>query len=669
MRRIRLGAGILNQTPLDWQGNAQRIRLALDAARQQSVQVLCLPELCLTGYGCEDMFLAPHVWETAWEQLQQLIPHTTGLLVTLGLPLRVGNGVYNAVCVAVDGQIAGFVCKRHLAGDGLHYEPRWFRPWPAGQQTRISVNGAEWPIGDLLFEYAGILIGFEICEDAWSAERPGAEMARHGVDVILNPSASHFAFGKHEVRQRFVQDGSRAFGCCYVYANLCGNEAGRAIYDGGALVAAGGRMLAAGPRFGFSEASVVSAVADVDVLRSQRAAVHSLSAELSGRQSGRIIPVSARPADSGAKESDKAAAVNGDADRQDWTEYDEFVHAEALGLHDYLRKTRSRGFVVSMSGGADSSACAVLIRAMVQRGLQDLGVEGLRQRLSYIPQLSSAETVDEFMRVLFAGVYQSTRNSSETTRAAAAGITRAVGGCFHDISVDALVESYTGLVSGMIGRPLTWQTDDTALQNIQARTRSPGVWMLANVSGALLLATSNRSEAAVGYTTMDGDTSGGLSPLAGIDKSFLRRWLRIMETAGVHGLPAIPALHLVNVQQPTAELRPGVECQTDEGDLMPYDVLELIEELAIRDRLSPQEIVAELQQLKHAPTADKAIEWVRRFFRLWSGNQWKRERFAPSFHLDDRNLDPRSWCRFPILSGGFSWELSQLHSAINANPE
>jgi NAD+ synthase (glutamine-hydrolysing) len=102
---------------------------------------------------------------------------------------------------------------------------------------------------------------------------------------------------------------------------------------------------------------------------------------------------------------------------------------------------------------------------------------------------------------------------------------------------------------------------------------------------------------------------------------------------------------------------------------MPYDILELIEELAIRDRLSPRDIVAELQQRKLAPDADKAIEWVQRFFRLWSGNQWKRERFAPSFHLDDRNLDPRSWCRFPILSGGFSWELSQLNPAINANPE
>jgi NAD+ synthase (glutamine-hydrolysing) len=124
----------------------------------------------------------------------------------------------------------------------------------------------------------------------------------------------------------------------------------------------------------------------------------------------------------------------------------------------------------------------------------------------------------------------------------------------------------------------------------------------------------------------------------------------------------LPALHLVNAQQPTAELRPEASGQTDESDLMPYDVLERIEELAIRDRLSPREIVSELQSAGLQQTAEKIIEWVRRFFVLWSRNQWKRERFAPSFHLDDRNLDPRSWCRFPILSGGFSWELQQLQA-------
>lgn len=127
-------------------------------------------------------------------------------------------------------------------------------------------------------------------------------------------------------------------------------------------------------------------------------------------------------------------------------------------------------------------------------------------------------------------------------------------------------------------------------------------------------------------------------------------------------MPPLPALHLVNAQQPTAELRPEESGQTDESDLMPYDVLERIEALAIRDRLSPREIVSELQTAGLNQSPEKLIEWVRRFFVLWSRNQWKRERFAPSFHLDDRNLDPRSWCRFPILSGGFSWELQQLQA-------
>lgn len=668
MQRIRLGAGILNQTPLDWQGNVQRIVQALDTARQQGVQILCLPELCLTGYGCEDMFLAPHVWRTAWQLLQDVVPHTHGLLATVGLPLALGNGVYNAICVAVDGQIAGFVCKRNLAGDGLHYEPRWFRPWPAGQRSSYAAAQGEWPIGDLMFDCGGVLVGFEICEDAWAADRPGAEMSRHGVDIILNPSASHFAFGKHSVRQRFVLDGSRAFGCGYVYANLCGNEAGRAIYDGGALLAAGGRLLAAGPRFSFHETDVVSATVDVDVLRTKRAAVHSRTTDLTGRSAGRIISVQATAIFHDAAEPTAAAQTQlkvHTAVDENCSKEEEFVHAEALGLHDYLRKTRSRGFVVSMSGGADSSACAVLIRAMVERGLQDLGPAGLRQRLSYIPGLATAETAADFMQSLFSGVYQATRNSSEITRAAAAGVTHAVGGRYHEISIDETVENYTLLVQQMIGRQLSWQTDDVALQNIQARSRSPGVWMLANVTGSLLLATSNRSEAAVGYATMDGDTSGGLSPLAGIDKSFLRRWLKTMQTTGVPGVAPLPALQLVNAQQPTAELRPEQSGQTDETDLMPYDVLERIEELAIRDRLSPQEIVSVLQTSDSDLTAEKTIEWVRRFFGLWSCNQWKRERFAPSFHLDDRNLDPRSWCRFPILSGGFALELQNLHAAGN----
>jgi NAD+ synthase (glutamine-hydrolysing) len=189
--------------------------------------------------------------------------------------------------------------------------------------------------------------------------------------------------------------------------------------------------------------------------------------------------------------------------------------------------------------------------------------------------------------------------------------------------------------------------------------RSPGIWAMANATHTLLLATNNRSEASVGYASMDGDTSGGLAPLAGIGKHALKAWLKAMEET-------IPALHAVNIQQPTAELRPPEDKQTDEGDLMPYEILDAVERLAGRDQLSPGEVYRALRaKLEHAGFPDHVLgAWVIRFFELWSRSQWKRERLAPSFHLDDHNVDPRSWRRFPILSGGYEVELAELRSSL-----
>jgi NAD+ synthase (glutamine-hydrolysing) len=180
------------------------------------------------------------------------------------------------------------------------------------------------------------------------------------------------------------------------------------------------------------------------------------------------------------------------------------------------------------------------------------------------------------------------------------------------------------------------------------------------VKNALLLATSNRSEAAVGYATMDGDTCGGISPIAGIDKAFLRVWLRWLEATGPFGVGPIPTLKVVNALAPTAELRPAAEGQTDESDLMPYDVLDAIEHQAIGEKRSPEEVLAVIAAEFPKYDRPQLTVWVRRFFQLWSRNQWKRERYAPSFHVDDKNLDPKTWCRFPILSGGFRRELAEL---------
>ena len=636
MRLITVGAAVLNQTPLDWAGNAERIVTALRAARHAGVGVVCLPELCVTGYGCEDAFMSPDVQATAIDVLvRDLVPQTTGLIACFGLPVMYQNALFNGAALACDGALLGIVCKQHLAGDGLHYEPRWFRAWEPGVRGTVAIGDKRVPIGDIHFECSGVRVGFEICEDAWVANRPGAPLAQRGVDVMLNPSARHFAFGKLAVRKRLVIEGSRAFGVTYIYTNLVGNEAGRAIYDGGALIASGGALVAAGERFGFEATGLTTAVVDVDATRMAQSRTASFRPDMDGDESDCVRASFEWP----PAEATAAAVATAAWERSDRLKCEEFTRAIALGLHDYRRKSHTQGFVVSLSGGADSTACAVLAALSLRMAGDEVG-----ERVTC--------------------VYQKTAQSSQTTLDAATTVAAAVGAEFLLFDVDALVGMYTAMVSSALGRELAWDTDDIALQNIQARARGPGVWMVANLKGQLLLATSNRSEAAVGYATMDGDTCGGLSPIGGIDKAFLLEWLRWMELEGPVGWGPMAELACVTALKPTAELRPQEFEQTDESDLMPYPVLDAIEELAIGQKHGPVSAFR-LLRTRFADVAEGQLAaWVTRFFRLWCRNQWKRERYAPAFHVDDLNLDPKTWCRFPILSGGFERELAELKAMV-----
>jgi NAD+ synthase (glutamine-hydrolysing) len=656
MKLLRVAAAVLNQTPLDWDGNRARISGAIAAARQAGVSVLCLPELCITGYGCEDAFHAPGTQQTALSLLAELLPETRGMVVSLGLPLLFHGALFNTGCLVVDGQILGFVGKQNLAGEGIHYEPRWFKPWPEGVRVETDIAGQTYPLGDLIFDLSGVRIGYEICEDAWVADRPGGKLARYGVDLILNPSASHFAFGKHEIRKRFVTEGSRAFNVGYIYANLLGNESGRAIYDGDAMIAQAGKLLVTGPRFSYADWHVTHAVVDIDAIRMSRARSASYRPTIAASRHETVSATFEFP-----KLKPKREAASHPAwETSPHIKEEEFARAESLALFDYLRKSRSQGFVVSLSGGADSTAVSYLVAKLVDFAIADISREGLLKKLNYIHGLEGAADNKQIVRRLLACVYQSTRNSGEVTRSAARTAASAFGAEYFEFDVDRVVEDFKGLVARGIGRELDWKADDLALQNIQARARAPAVWMLANIRGALLLATSNRSEAAVGYATMDGDTSGGLSPIAGIDKAFLRRWLRWCETTGPDGIGPLPELAAVNDQAPTAELRPPTAKQTDEDDLMPYELLDAIERAAIRDKMSPCEILLVMETEFTQYSRAQLVTWIERFFRLWCRNQWKRERYAPSFHLDDENLDPKTWCRFPILSGGYQRELAEL---------
>lgn len=665
MTRIRVATAVLNQTPLDWKNNQANILAAVTEARNQGASILCLPEMAISGYGCEDAFHSPGLQRTALDILHEIVDETGDMILAVSVPLLHKSGLFNAACLAANGEILGFVAKRFLASEGLHYEPRWFKPWPLGVCDTVDIRGKEYPIGDVAFECGEITIGLEICEDAWVAKRPGGDMALSGVDVILNPSASHFAFGKFEIRKRLVIEGSRAFGVSYVSTNLLGNEAGRAIYDGGALIASAGRLLAAGPRFSFQPVCVTTAVIDVDATRMSRARAGSYQPDLVTKKN-RVEREFSFP----EIEPEVSLPQTESWESSPHMKEEEFTRALTLGLFDYLRKSRSRGFVVSLSGGADSSAVACLVALMSEMAAAELGPQRFNDVLGYIPAIQQATSDRQRVGALLSCVYQASRNSSDDTRNSATSLAEALGAEMACWEIDDLVEDYTSKVENFLGRKLAWERDDLALQNIQARVRGPSVWMLANVKGALLLATSNRSEAAVGYATMDGDTCGGLSPIAGIDKAFLRHWLRWLEQEGPRDLHPVPALSVVNGLTPTAELRPLEATQTDEADLMPYEVLDPIERAAIRDKQTPIEVFRLMRAQFPQFSIEQMHVWVERFFRLWCRNQWKRERYAPSFHLDDENLDPKTWCRFPILSGGFQRELEELsHYIKTLTPE
>lgn len=657
MRTLRVAAAALNQLPMAWSHNRANIEAAIDEAQQRDVSVLCLSELAITGYGCEDMFLSPALCARAAEELFALAPATDGMVVSVGLPVHFRGAVFDCAALVVDGEVAGLTAKRHLAGDGVHYEPRWFTPWRAGVRSTIELGGHALPIGDLFFEVDGIRIGHEICEDAWVASRPGSSLYAVGVDLILNPSASHFAFQKQAIRRRIVTEGSRAFGVAYVYANALGNEAGRLIYDGGTVIASEGRIVAEGPRFSYRDFTLTDAVVDIDTNRMLRAQYGS-HRPAAGNDELRVEVHHPLP------DADPHAPPTPlpEWEKSPDLEYEEFVRAVSLGLFDYLRKSRARGFVLSLSGGADSSAVAVLVRSMIDLAIQDLGLGETLARLGFAHD--AVDDRDGLCFALLTCVYQATRNSGDVTRAAARTLAQGIGARFFELDVDDIVERYRSLTEAALERTLTWEEDDVALQNIQSRARAPSVWMLANVTGSLLLSTSNRSEAAVGYATMDGDTSGGLAPIAGIDKAFIRDWLRWMESHGGESLAPRPELTPVNAQAPTAELRPIDHHQTDESDLMPYDVLDAIEGMAIRDKMFPREVFRKLRTVFPEASAEQVVGWIERFFRLWARNQWKRERYAPSFHVDDKNLDPKTWCRFPILSAGFADELAALREEV-----
>ncbi|TGN20130.1 NAD(+) synthase [Leptospira idonii] len=645
MTSLKIAAVSLNTTPLDFSGNLKSILESLKQEETKDCDFVLFPELCISGYGCEDAFYKESVWRRSWNALEEILPYTKDKTVLVGLPVFQSSFLYNCMVVLDREKIVCIIPKTNLANTGIHYEKRWFH----SKESLVAESyippqkyfnaGSPVPFGHFLLEKKGVLTGVEICEDSWTSNRPSQVYAEQGLDILFSPGASHFALGKNKIRYRIFQETSRQHRSLTVFTNLCGNESGRAIFEGGSFFCENGNLVEEGPRLFFSDYQITTYTTSLSELRSARAKEFRSSSPKEKLQIPVLRLESERSSSFILDMRTKSEKTNQNQSSAN-SLFDDFTRAVSLGLYDYLRKSKTKGFTLSLSGGADSAACALLVTSMKEIAKKELG-DSIFNRLG----------VEESK--LLVTLYQKTENNSELTETIAKVLTEELGNPHHQISIDSSVEEAVGLIQSQIGRKLTWETDDLALQNIQARVRSPLIWLLANLNGHLLLSTGNRSEASVGYTTMDGDSSGSLCPISGVSKEFILRWIDDIQSGNNPYISFKESLKLLRQTKPTAELRPLETKQEDEKDLMPYPILQEMERLSVFVGLEEEECFFRMKQSHPELDADLLKKQIERFTKLFRTSQWKRERLPPSFHLDEYGLDPKTSYRYPILSGDF----------------
>jgi len=665
----------LNQTVGDWSGNRDRIARVLREARARGAKLVVLPEMCIPGYSLGDRLLMQGTLHRSWAALETLRAETTGMVALLGLPVVHGDVIYNVVAIVADGKIVGLVPKENLATGDVQYENRWFSGWPRTRIDQyITPSGDTIPMGGMVFDAAGLgRFAVEVCEDGWKGIRPGSAYALAGATIVANPSASWFVLGKHRVRRQMVEQISREDHCVYLYTSLLGCDATRLVFDGSVFAAQEGRIVSEGRRLLFREDyEMIDVVVDLSTSKQARLEEGSWRQQSEAQREGafgsvpQIVQIDgdyttteaapARPPywlPDPVPHPDPSLAWLVDAGLIPAFSPQDIPHLElelalSLGLREYVQKCRIGGFALALSGGRDSAMCALLVQRAFRYDQPDLSEEELR----------------EHIHKRFVTAYLGTDNSGSVTRNAARALAEEIGAEHLDGAIQPTMDVHLDVYEQMSGIRLRWDDPehDIPLQNVQARLRGGLIWMVANVKRFLLLSTSNKSESAVGYTTMDGDTSGGLSPIADVPKSLVTMWLNWAQR-----FHSSKALDHVLGNPATAELRPPEEEQTDEGDLMPFYILDQLMYHFVQLGQEPLDIFRTMwPSVKERYSGDPRAfgEHIRKFVRLLCFAQWKRERFAISFRVTAFDLDPKTGFRFPPVQAPFSEELAEMDAYI-----
>ncbi|KAL6768958.1 NIC13 [Auxenochlorella protothecoides x Auxenochlorella symbiontica] len=682
----------LGQWAMDFTGNLDRIIKSIEQARAGGARYRLGPELEIPGYGCEDHFSENDTVEHSWECVARLLAegHTAGLVVDVGAPV-VHRGVrYNCRLFLLDGRVLLIRPKLHLAGDGNYREPRYFSTWKRGAGVeehtlpgvvRAATGQRTCPFGHAALAFSDAVLASESCEELFTPRAPHIDLALAGVEIITNGSGSHHQMRKLHTRLDLMMSGTAKAGGVYLYANQQGCDGGRLYYDGCAAAVVNGALVAQGAQFSVREVEVVLATVDLDEVVGHRGAVASLREQASAAPPPALVPVDWALCD---PQVHSTAALSLPRAPRYLAVEEEIAYGPAAWLWDYLRRSGATGFMLPLSGGADSSATAAIVGSMCRMVCEaaaagDADVVRDLQRIAKYGDGELPGSPQELAGRIFLTMYLGTENSSETTRGRAAALAAEVGSRHLAINMDAPVKAMVALFAAVTGFVPRFKVqggsvqENIALQNIQARLRMVVSFLFAQlwpwVGGQggyyLVLGSANVDEALRGYLTKYDCSSADINPIGGISKTDLKRFLG---WAAEH--LGFPSLAGISAAPPTAELEPlrdGEIAQTDEADMgMTYEELSLFGNLRKVSRCGPvamfRSLLSTWRSRYPAPViADK----VKHFFRYYAINRHKATVLTPSYHAENYSPDDNRYDHRQFLYNiRWPWQFARIDALV-----
>ncbi|KAH9967593.1 glutamine-dependent NAD synthetase with GAT domain-containing protein [Russula dissimulans] len=691
----------LNQWAMDFQGNMERIVESIVIAKARGATVRVGPELEIPGYGCLDHFLEGDTVLHSWEVLASILSsdQTLDILCDIGMPVTHKNVIYNCRVIIHNRKILLIRPKMWLANDGNYRELRYFTPWQKERQwedhylpriVQAVTSQVKVPFGDCVVSTIDTCIGVELCEELFTPSSPHILMGLDGVEIFTNSSGSHHELRKLNTRVELIKEATLKLGGVYLYANQQGCDGDRLYYDGCAMIALNGRIIAQGSQFSLTDVEVVSATIDIEDVRAHRAkSSRSMQAAGAERYHRIEAPIALSSGKFEAIEERNRPVVRADEVRYHTPE-EEVALGPACWLWDYLRRSRTQGYFLPLSGGIDSCATAVIVYSMCRLAV-DAARSGNAQVIADARRIAGEPADSDYIptdaRELCGRImhtcYMGTENSSADTRGRARELAEAIGSYHTDVNMDNIVTALRTLFQVVTGLRPRFRlhggsdAENLALQNIQARLRMVIAyffaqllpWVRGRTGGLLVLGSANVDESLRGYLTKYDCSSADVNPIGGISKTDLKRFIVWAQENF-----QLPILSRFLSAVPTAELEPFTETyvQADEADMgMTYDELSEFGRLRKVEKCGPYSIFTKLVHEWGARLSPQQIaEKVKLFYFEYARNRHKMTTLTPSYHAEAYSPDDNRFDMRPFLyPSRFPWQFKKIDDVAALLPD